>query len=181
MKNEHIDDSIDEEMLKSLDGLPVSKDFIEKRDSSRDLFNMMVALHVEKKVMSSKESYSKLTSNILNKKNALYIEKINADNIIDFSYKIASVFDFDMLELPVARDGKSSISEKAVYLNKGIEVSVFQKKIYLKISNVKDSFEIKRNDKIVVKISNKSYFDMELEEGSYKIIVDDYNADIIIK
>ncbi len=180
MKNEKFKD----EILRYIDNLPVSQAFNEELAKNATLLSDIIQLSSDLALMDNIED-SILSDRLpkLNQKRLLVIEKIkNLENdLTNFAYEVRSAFDFKMLKMPVVRSSSSSIYQaKSIYLYKDIEVSIFEKKIYLKVRKIKNNLKIERNNKIINDISTRNDFEIELENGDYQITVDNYSVNIVI-
>ncbi len=173
-----------DEMFRYIENLPVSEEFLQEMSKNKRLFNEVLNLSSDMHIMESLgDSESTYPLPDLEQKNTLIIEKIKKidSNITDFLYKVRFVFDFKMIPIPVSRDNSSS-ELKSVYLYKNIEACIFENKVHLRFMHIKKHLEIKLNDKMIISISNRTYFDIELEdEGEYQIKIDGYKANIVIK
>ncbi len=170
-----------EQMLRQVDGLSVDNDFWQEIEKNPKLFNDLYCLQSDVDIMNAMTDDDFVPKVFYeNKKNFLCIEKINSSSIIDFRYKVESIFNFESIDIPIARSQQQS-ELKNIYLCKDIEVSIFDKKICLKVKKINKSLEVKHNSKTIVKSSNLDHFDIELEYGSYQIIVDNYSVDVVLK
>ena len=173
-------DNFTEQMLRYVDGLSVSKEFLEEIKHNKNLIKNITELKSDLEIILNMKD-SKLTNHIINKNKSRYmIIKMVQKAIEQFSYEVEDILGFSNVALEAERNIDKS-TQKSVYLYECIEVVVLEKTILLKIKSIKNKCEIVHDGKTILNISNRKYLELELKKGDYIITIDEYKANIFIK
>ena len=163
-----INEKYEEEILKYIDGLKVSKEFLNELENNFEL---------QIKVNNLKSDLF-LTKNI--KDSEMFditerISKINIKNNI-----IESMAFFSKIKPIAARGDKEDDNE--IYIFNNIEIGKNNGEYYLNIRDIKNYCIIEYNKEKIVNISGeKDNYSMELKKGNYNIKVDNCQANINIE
>lgn len=163
-----INEKYEEEILKYIDGLKVSKEFLNELENNFEL---------QIKVNNLKSDLF-LTKNI--KDSEMFditerISKINIKNNI-----IESMAFFSKIKPIAARGNKEDDNETYIFNN--IEICKNNGEYYLNIRDIKNYCIIEYNKEKIVNISGeKDNYSMELKNGNYNIKVDNCQANINIE
>ncbi len=173
-------DNFTEQILRYVDGLSVSPEFLEEMKHNKDLIKSITELKSDLDIISNMKD-SKLTNHIINKNKSCYmVIKMVQKAIEKFSYEVEDILGFSNVALEAERNIDKS-TQKSVYLYECIEVVVLEKTILLKIKSIKHKCEIMHDGKTILNISNRKYLELELKKGDYIITIDEYKANIFIK
>ncbi len=178
-----------EEVLKYVDGLDVSEQFLKELQTNEVLIRQVSSLQSDIEINMSLEDsqLSKKALENLHKKDSkfsLIIESVkNISTAVEnktgyFLYSVSSAVGFNNIVPQASRNDSSQ--KKSVYLCKNIEVTILEKTILLSIKSIKEKCSVIHNNKIILSLSNRKNVDIELKKGDYIICVDNYEANIYI-
>lgn len=163
-----INEKYEEEILKYIDGLKVSKEFLNELENNFELQikvnNLKSDLFLTKNIKDSE------MFDITDKKSEINIK----NNIIE------SMSFFSKMKLLAARGDKEDDNE--IYIFNNIEIGKNNGEYYLNIRDIKNYCIIEYNKEKIVNISGeKDNYSMELKNGNYNIKVDNCQANINIE
>ena len=157
----------EEEIIRYVSGLEVSKEFLSLLENDINIQNRVNSLRFDLFVMENIED-----SDIFEKSISKASIKIKNAIIESFNY-------FSVLT-PLLSSGEND-TEKS-YLYKNIEISKYENEYYLNIRDIKKYCIINKNKEEIVNIwGNKESYELKLDNGDYNIKTDYYECDINIE
>ncbi len=167
MNNEKIK-YYEEEIIKYLDGIKVSEEFLDELENNLEL-----------------------QIKVNNLKSDLFImENINDSEMFDLTEKKSSIkiknniiesMSFFLVMKPLAARGNKE-EDNETYIFNNIEINKNGKEYYLNIRDIKNYCIIEYNKEKIVNISGKKdNYSMELKNGNYNIKSDGYESNINIE
>lgn len=167
-----------EEIMRYIDGLGISKEFENSIKKDKKLAKKVATLKQDMFLMN-KVANSNLMSSSSEKRSYITIEYIkNAINEFEYITKTKIGF-ISALAMPSRNIAKEK--QKDIYTCGNIEVAIKNKKVYLKINNIKGTCVIKKGKDIFVKTKSKKTLEMELDSAIYTVDVDGHRSKIKIK
>mgnify|MGYP006960470226 FL=1 len=158
----------EEEIIKYLDGIKVSEEFLDELENN---------LELQMKV-------NKLKSDLF------VMENINDSEMLDLTEKKSSIkiknnriesMSFFSIMKPLAARGDND-DKNETYIFNNIEINKNGKEYYLNIRDIKNYCVIEFNKEKIVNISGKKdNYSMELKNGNYNIKLDGYQSNINIE
>ena len=167
MNNEKIK-YYEEEIIKYLDGIKVSEEFLDELENNLEL-----------------------QIKVNNLKSDLFImENINDSEMFDLTEKKSSIkiknniiesMSFFLVMKPLAARGNKE-EDNETYIFNNIEINKNGKEYYLNIRDIKNYCIIEHNKEKIVNLSGKKdNYSMELKNGNYNIKSDGYESNINIE
>lgn len=167
MNNEKIK-YYEEEIIKYLDGIKVSEEFLDELENNLEL-----------------------QIKVNNLKSDLFImENINDSEMFDLTEKKSSIkiknniiesISFFLVMKPLAARGNKE-EDNETYIFNNIEINKNGKEYYLNIRDIKNYCIIEYNKEKIVNLSGKKdNYSMELKKGNYNIKSDGYESNINIE
>ena len=157
----------EEEIIRYVSGLEVSKEFLFLLENDINIQNRVNSLRFDLFVMENIED-----SDIFEKSISKASIKIKNAIIESFNY-------FSVLT-PLLSRGEND-TEKS-YLYKNIEISKYENEYYLNIRDIKKYCIIHKNKEEIVNIwGDKESYELKLDNGNYNIKTDYYECDINIE
>lgn len=158
----------EEEIIKYLDGIKVSEEFLDELENNLEL-----------------------QIKVNNLKSDLFImENINDSEMFDLTEKKSSIkiknniiesMSFFLVMKPLAARGNKE-EDNETYIFNNIEINKNGKEYYLNIRDIKNYCIIEYNKEKIVNLSGKKdNYSMELKNGNYNIKSDGYESDINIE
>lgn len=158
----------EEEIIKYLDGIKVSEEFLDELENNLEL-----------------------QIKVNNLKSDLFImENINDSEMFDLTEKKSSIkiknnmiesMSFFLVMKPLAARGNKE-EDNEIYIFNNIEINKNGKEYYLNIRDIKNYCIIEYNKEKIVNLSGKKdNYSMELKNGNYNIKSDGYESNINIE
>lgn len=158
----------EEEIIKYVSGLEVSKEFLLLLENDINIQNRVNSLRFDLFVMENIED-SNMFEKSINKASI----KIKNGIIESFNY-------FSILT-PLLSRGENNNTEKT-YIYKNIEISKYENEYYLNIRDMKKYCIIHKNKEEIINIwGDKESYELKLDNGNYNIKTDYYECDINIE
>ena len=159
----------EEEIIKYLDGIKVSEEFLDELENNLEL-----------------------QIKVNNLKSDLFImENINDSEMFDLTEKKSSIkiknniiesMSFFLVMKPLAARGNKEEEDNEIYIFNNIEINKNGKEYYLNIRDIKNYCIIEYNKEKIVNLSGKKdNYSMELKNGNYNIKSDGYESNINIE
>ena len=157
----------EEEIIRYVSGLEVSKEFLSLLENDINIQNRVNSLRFDLFVMENIED-SDMFEKSINKASI----KIKNGIIDSFNY-------FSILT-PLLSRGEENTEKSYIYKN--IEISKYENEYYLNIRDIKKYCIIHKNKEEIVNIwGNKESYELKLDNGDYNIKTDYYECDINIE
>ena len=157
----------EEEIIRYVSGLEVSKEFLSLLENDINIQNRVNSLRFDLFVMENIED-SDMFEKSVNKASI----KIKNSIIESFNY-------FSVLT-PLLSRGENDTEKSYIYKN--IEISKYENEYYLNIRDIKEYCIIHKNKEEIVNIwGNKESYELKLDNGDYNIKTDYYECDINIE
>ena len=157
----------EEEIIRYVSGLEVSKEFLSLLENDINIQNRVNSLRFDLFVMENIED-----SNMFEKSVSKASIKIKNAIIESFNY-------FSVLT-PLLSRGENDTEKSYIYKN--IEISKYEDEYYLNIRDIKKYCIIHKNKEEIVNIwGNKESYELKLDNGDYNIKTDYYECDINIE
>lgn len=157
----------EEEIIKYVSGLEVSKEFLSLLENDINIQNRVNSLRFDLFVMENIED-SDMFEKSINKASI----KIKNGIIDSFNY-------FSILT-PLLSRGEENTEKSYIYKN--IEISKYENEYYLNIRDIKKYCIIHKNKEEIVNIwGDKESYELKLDNGNYNIKTDYYECDINIE
>ncbi|MEI0610892.1 hypothetical protein [Brachyspira pilosicoli] len=157
----------EEEIIKYVSGLEVSKEFLSLLENDINIQNRVNSLRFDLFVMENIED-SDMFEKSINKASI----KIKNGIIDSFNY-------FSILT-PLLSRGENDIEKSYIYKN--IEISKYENEYYLNIRDIKKYCIIHKNKEEIINIwGDKESYELKLDNGNYNIKTDYYECDINIE
>ncbi len=157
----------EEEIIRYVSGLEVSKEFLFLLENDINIQNRVNSLRFDLFVMENIED-----SNMFEKSVSKASIKIKNAIIESFNY-------FSVLT-PLLSRGENDTEKSYIYKN--IEISKYENEYYLNIRDIKKYCIIHKNKEEIVNIwGNKESYELKLDNGDYNIKTDYYECDINIE
>ena len=158
----------EEEIIKYLDGIKVSEEFLDELENNLELQIKVNNLKSDLFIMENINDSEMF--NLTEKKSSIKIK----NNIIE------SISFFLVMKPPAARGNKEEDNE--IYIFNNIEINKNGKEYYLNIRDIKNYCIIEYNKEKIVNLSGKKdNYSMELKNGNYNIKSDGYESNINIE
>ena len=158
----------EEEIIKYLDGIKVSEEFLDELENNLELQMKVNKLKSDLFVMENIKDSEML--DLTEKKSSIKIK----NNIIE------SMSFFSIMKPLAARGDNDDKNETYIFNN--IEINKNGKEYYLNIRDIKNYCVIEFNKEKIVNISGKKdNYSMELKNGNYNIKLDGYESNINIE
>ena len=158
----------EEEIIKYLDGIKVSEEFLDELENNLELQMKVNKLKSDLFVMENIEDSQML--DLTEKKSSIKIK----------NNKIESMSFFSIMKPLAARGDNDDKNETYIFNN--IEINKNGKEYYLNIRDIKNYCVIEFNKEKIVNISGKKdNYSMELKNGNYNIKLDGYQSNINIE
>ena len=158
----------EEEIIKYLDGIKVSEEFLDELENNLELQMKVNKLKSDLFVMENIKDSEML--DLTEKKSSIKIK----NNIIE------SMSFFSIIKPLAARGDNDDKNETYIFNN--IEINKNGKEYYLNIRDIKNYCIIEFNKEKIVNISGKKdNYSMELKNGNYNIKLDGYRSNINIE
>ena len=158
----------EEEIIKYLDGIKVSEEFLDELENNLELQMKVNKLKSDLFVMENIKDSEML--DLTEKKSSIKIK----------NNKIESMSFFSIIKPLAARGYNDDKNETYIFNN--IEINKNGKEYYLNIRDIKNYCIIEFNKEKIVNISGKKdNYSMELKNGNYNIKVDGYESNINIE
>ena len=158
----------EEEIIKYLDGIKVSEEFLDELENNLELQIKVNKLKSDLFVMENIEDSEML--DLTEKKSSIKIK----------NNKIESMSFFSIMKPLAARGDNDDKNETYIFNN--IEINKNGKEYYLNIRDIKNYCIIEFNKEKIVNISGKKdNYSMELKNGNYNIKLDGYQSNINIE
>lgn len=158
----------EEEIIKYLDGIKVSEEFLDELENNLELQMKVNKLKSDLFVMENIKDSEML--DLTEKKSSIKIK----NNIIE------SMSFFSIMKPLAARGDNDDKNETYIFNN--IEINKNGKEYYLNIRDIKNYCVIEFNKEKIVNISGKKdNYSMELKNGNYNIKLDGYQSNINIE
>ena len=158
----------EEEIIKYLDGIKVSEEFLDELENNLELQMKVNKLKSDLFIMENVEDSEMF--DLTEKKSSIKIK----NNIVE------SMSFFSVMKPLEARGDNDNKNETYIFNN--IEISKNGKEYYLNIRDIKNYCIIEFNKEKIVNISGKKdNYSMELKNGNYNIEVDGYESNINIE
>ena len=157
----------EEEIIRYVSGLEVSKEFLSLLENDINIQNRVNSLRFDLFVMENIED-SDMFEKSVNK------ASIKIKNAIIESFNYFSVL------TPLLSRGENDTEKSYIYKN--IEISKYENEYYLNIRDIKKYCIIHKNKEEIVNIwGNKESYELKLDNGDYNIKTDYYECDINIE
>ena len=158
----------EEEIIKYLDGIKVSEEFLDELENNLELQMKVNKLKSDLFVMENIKDSEML--DLTEKKSSIKIK----------NNKIESMSFFSIMKPLAARGDNDDKNETYIFNN--IEINKNGKEYYLNIRDIKNYCVIEFNKEKIVNISGKKdNYSMELKNGNYNIKLDGYQSNINIE
>ena len=158
----------EEEIIKYLDGIKVSEEFLDELENNLELQMKVNKLKSDLFVMENIKDSEML--DLTEKKSSIKIK----------NNRIESMSFFSIMKPLAARGDNNDKNETYIFNN--IEINKNGKEHYLNIRDIKNYCVIEFNKEKIVNISGKKdNYSMELKNGNYNIKVDGYQSNINIE
>ena len=158
----------EEEIIKYLDGIKVSEEFLDELENNLELQMKVNKLKSDLFVMENIKDSEML--DLTEKKSSIKIK----NNMIE------SMSFFSIMKPLAARGDNDDKNETYIFNN--IEINKNGKEYYLNIRDIKNYCVIEFNKEKIVNISGKKdNYSMELKNGNYNIKLDGYESNINIE
>ena len=158
----------EEEIIKYLDGIKVSEEFLDELENNLELQMKVNKLKSDLFVMENIKDSQML--DLTEKKSSIKIK----NNMIE------SMSFFSIMKPLAARGDNDDKNETYIFNN--IEINKNGKEYYLNIRDIKNYCVIEFNKEKIVNISGKKdNYSMELKNGNYNIKLDGYQSNINIE
>ena len=158
----------EEEIIKYLDGIKVSEEFLDELENNLELQMKVNKLKSDLFVMENIKDSEML--DLTEKKSSIKIK----------NNKIESMSFFSIMKPLAARGDNDDKNETYIFNN--IEINKSGKEYYLNIRDIKNYCIIEFNKEKIVNISGKKdNYSMELKNGNYNIKLDGYQSNINIE
>ena len=158
----------EEEIIKYLDGIKVSEEFLDELENNLELQMKVNKLKSDLFVMENIKDSEML--DLTEKKSSIKIK----------NNRIESMSFFSIMKPLAARGDNDDKNETYIFNN--IEINKNGKEYYLNIRDIKNYCVIEFNKEKIVNISGKKdNYSMELKNGNYNIKLDGYQSDINIE
>ena len=158
----------EEEIIKYLDGIKVSEEFLDELENNLELQMKVNKLKSDLFVMENIKDSEML--DLTEKKSSIKIK----NNMIE------SMSFFSIMKPLAARGDNDDKNETYIFNN--IEINKNGKEYYLNIRDIKNYCVIEFNKEKIVNISGKKdNYSMELKNGNYNIKLDGYQSNINIE
>ena len=158
----------EEEIIKYLDGIKVSEEFLDELENNLELQMKVNKLKSDLFVMENIKDSEML--DLTEKKSSIKIK----------NNRIESMSFFSIMKPLAARGDNDDKNETYIFNN--IEINKNGKEYYLNIRDIKNYCIIEFNKEKIVNISGKKdNYSMELKNGNYNIKLDGYQSNINIE
>ena len=158
----------EEEIIKYLDGIKVSEEFLDELENNLELQMKVNKLKSDLFVMENIKDSE--IFDLTEKKSSIKIK----------NNKIESMSFFSIMKPLAARGDNDDKNETYIFNN--IEINKNGKEYYLNIRDIKNYCVIEFNKEKIVNISGKKdNYSMELKNGNYNIKLDGYESNINIE
>lgn len=158
----------EEEIIKYLDGIKVSEEFLDELENNLELQMKVNKLKSDLFVMENIKDSEML--DLTEKKSSIKIK----------NNRIESMSFFSIMKPLAARGDNDDKNETYIFNN--IEINKNGKEYYLNIRDIKNYCVIEFNKEKIVNISGKKdNYSMELKNGNYNIKLDGYQSNINIE
>ena len=158
----------EEEIIKYLDGIKVSEEFLDELENNLELQMKVNKLKSDLFVMENIKDSEML--DLTEKKSSIKIK----------NNKIESMSFFSIMKPLAARGDNDDKNETYIFNN--IEINKNDKEYYLNIRDIKNYCVIEFNKEKIINISGKKdNYSMELKNGNYNIKLDGYESNINIE
>lgn len=158
----------EEEIIKYLDGIKVSEEFLDELENNLELQMKVNKLKSDLFVMENIKDSE--IFDLTEKKSSIKIK----------NNKIESMSFFSIMKPLAARGDNDDKNETYIFNN--IEINKNGKEYYLNIRDIKNYCVIEFNKEKIVNISGKKdNYSMELKNGNYNIKLDGYQSNINIE
>ena len=158
----------EEEIIKYLDGIKVSEEFLDELENNLELQMKVNKLKSDLFVMENIKDSQML--DLTEKKSSIKIK----------NNRIESMSFFSIMKPLAARGDNDDKNETYIFNN--IEINKNGKEYYLNIRDIKNYCVIEFNKEKIVNISGKKdNYSMELKNGNYNIKLDGYQSNINIE
>ena len=158
----------EEEIIKYLDGIKVSEEFLDELENNLELQMKVNKLKSDLFVMENIKDSEML--DLTEKKSSIKIK----------NNRIESMSFFSIMKPLAARGDNNDKNETYIFNN--IEINKNGKEYYLNIRDIKNYCVIEFNKEKIINISGKKdNYSMELKNGNYNIKLDGYQSNINIE
>ena len=158
----------EEEIIKYLDGIKVSEEFLDELENNLELQIKVNKLKSDLFVMENIKDSEML--DLTPKKSSIKIKNNIIESMAFFS-----------ITKPLASRGDNDYKNET-YIFNNIEINKNGKEYYLNIRDIKNYCVIEFNKEKIINISGeKDNYSMELKNGNYNIKVDGYESNINIE
>ncbi|MEI0579674.1 hypothetical protein [Brachyspira pilosicoli] len=157
----------EEEIIRYVSGLEVSKEFLFLLENDINIQNRVNSLRFDLFVMENIEDSD-------------MFEKSVSKASIKIKNAIIESFNYFSVLTPLLSRGENDTEKSYIYKN--IEISKYENEYYLNIRDIKKYCIIHKNKEEIVNIwGNKESYELKLDNGDYNIKTDYYECDINIE